>query len=78
MRFLKNGGLHQQGQVVQYRFSVEEMRLHLGPSRSGYYDWKRQDLSQRAEEDTVHQSRISELNRQTKGHYCHPPILPTS
>ena len=44
----KNGGLLQQGRVMQYRimsdnrdrFSVEEMCECLGLSRSGFYDWQ--------------------------------------
>ena len=65
----KNGGLLQQGRVMQYRFmsdnrdrfSVEEMWECFGLSRIGFYDWQIRRPSQRRTEEAAHKIPIAEL-----------------
>lgn len=55
-------------------FNVAEMCECFGLSRSGYYDWKEREPSQRRLEDSAHKVRINELYKQARGRYGHRPI----
>lgn len=55
-------------------FSVSEMCVCFGVSRSGYYSWPERVNSQRKMEDLLYKNRIQELHKQAKGRYGHRPI----
>ncbi|HIE66133.1 MAG TPA: IS3 family transposase [Nitrospira sp.] len=55
------------------QFKVDEMCECFSLSRSGYYDWKEREPSNRATEDTTHKARIAELHHQARGRYGHRP-----
>lgn len=58
----------------QSEFRTDEMCECFDLGRSGYYSWRRRELSVRAIEDESYKQRIGELHHQAKGRYGHRPI----